>query len=360
MRVLYIARSTLFTEKGGDTVQITRTAQNLRDAGIDVDIRLTHEKIDYTPYTLLHFFNIIRPADILYHIHKARKPYVVSPVLVDYSEHDKHHRTGISGWLFRYLHRDTIEYLKTIARWLLQKDRLQSKSFLWKGQRRSIQYILRHAAMVLPNSALEYEQLLTWYHIPAGYSIVPNGVDTTLFNAHQNMHKDENLVISVARIEGIKNQLNLVKALNDTPFRLLLIGSPAANQKKYYAHCRHMAAANVSFIDHLPQEALIPYYQKAKVHILPSWFETCGLSSLEAGAMGCNLVITGKGYAREYFGNQVFYCNPDSPASILEAVQKAAAATGNTSLRNNILSKFTWQQAATQTAAAYRQAVPVI
>jgi glycosyltransferase involved in cell wall biosynthesis len=360
MRVLFIARSTLFTEKGGDTVQITRTAQCLQHAGIHVDIRLTHEKIDYTAYSLLHFFNIIRPADIVYHVRKACKPFVVSPILVDYSEHDKHYRTGISGWLFRYLHRDAIEYIKTIARWLLGKDILKSKSYLWKGHRRSIQYILRQAAMVLPNSMLEYKRLTACYQLHPGYTIVPNGVDTDLFAYGEAIQKDPRLVVSVARVEGIKNQLNLVRALNNTPFRLLLIGSPAVNQKKYYNACRHIASDNVSFIDHLPQEALIPYYQKAKVHILPSWFETCGLSSLEAGVMGCNLVITSKGYTSEYFGNDAIYCDPANPASILEAVEKAADRECDVSLRNNILSNYTWQQAAAQTAAAYRQVLHTI
>jgi len=38
-------------------------------------------------------------------------------------------------------------------------------------------------------------------------------------------------VLCIARIEGIKNQLNLIKALNDTEFNVLLIGSHAPNQK---------------------------------------------------------------------------------------------------------------------------------
>ena len=85
-----------------------------------------------------------------------------------------------------------------------------------------------------------------------------------------------------------------------------------------------LAAKNIHFIDHLPQEELIHYYQKAKVHVLPSWFETCGLSTLEAAAMGCNIVITNKGYASEYFNDHAFYCDPSSPASILDAIYKAS------------------------------------
>ncbi|MBK7308934.1 MAG: glycosyltransferase [Chitinophagaceae bacterium] len=55
------------------------------------------------------------------------------------------------------------------------------------------------------------------------------------------------------------------------------------------------AAGNIVFAGRLTQTALANYYARARVHVLPSWFETCGLSSLEAAAMGCNIVITARG-----------------------------------------------------------------
>src|SRR5215471_12791620 len=133
MKVAIIARSTLHTVKGGDTYQVIRTAAGLRKIGITADIRLTNETIAYDEYDLLHFFNIIRPADILYHIHKTDRPFIVTPILVDYSEFDKYHRGGFAGFIFRFLSPTSIEYVKTISRWLLGKDALKSKSYLWKG-----------------------------------------------------------------------------------------------------------------------------------------------------------------------------------------------------------------------------------
>ena len=73
MNVLFVVRSTLFTVKGGDTTQVIETAAQLRLLGVETDIKLAGEKIDYSPYDLLHFFNIIRPADILVHIKKSKK-----------------------------------------------------------------------------------------------------------------------------------------------------------------------------------------------------------------------------------------------------------------------------------------------
>jgi glycosyltransferase involved in cell wall biosynthesis len=356
MKVAIIARSTLYSVPGGDTVQAMQTARHLNEMGISVTIKLSNEEIAYNDYDLLHFFNLIRPADILYHSKKAGKPFVVSTILVDYSEYDKHHRKGI-GALFSYLPANNIEYLKTIARWLLGKDHLSSISYIWKGHRKSIIEILKRANSILPNSESEYKRVMQTYPYPVKYNVVPNGIDPLLFNYDNTLKKDEQLVLCVARIEGIKNQLNLIKALNNTGFRLLLIGAHSPNQTAYYNECRNIAAANVSFINHVPQHDLVKYYQQAKVHILPSWFETTGLSSVEAAAMGCSIVITDKGDTREYFGNDAFYCDPAQPNQILAAVQKASVAGFNEHLREKILEKYTWTQAAIHTLKAYQLAL---
>lgn len=358
MRVAIITRSTLYTVPGGDTVQAVQTARHLAELDIAAEIKLTNEVIDYGQYDLLHFFNLTRPADILNHSRTARKPFVVSTILVNYGEYDKLHRKEI-GVLFGLLPTERIEYLKTIARWLLGRDNLASPSYLWKGQYRSIAEILNKAAMILPNSNSEYRRIIQKYPCKVPHRVVPNGVDGDLFQRDLSVQKDDNLVLCVARIEGIKNQLNLIKALNNTEFRLLLIGSHAPNQKGYYAQCRSVAAANISFIDHLPQHELVDYYKLAKVHVLPSWFETTGLSSLEAGAMGCNIVITDRGDAKEYFGQHAFYCDPGNPQSIRQAVEKASYCRYNENLHPMIMKRYTWKQAAIQTLKAYQQTIIV-
>ena len=353
IRVAMIIRSTLYTAKGGDTVQALQTAKNLILNGIKVDIKLTGELIEYDEYDLLHFFNITRPADILCHIKKSRKPFVVSTILIDYSEYDKYYRKGIAGMLFRFLSADGIEYMKAISRRLLGKDKLMSLPYIWKGHRRSIIEILKQAALLLPNSDSEYERLKQLYGCNGNYRIIPNGIDPALFRFNQKIEKDPLLVLCVGRIEGIKNQLNLIRAINNSKYKLVIIGSPAQNQLSYYRTCREIAGPNISFIEYLPQEELVCYYQRAKVHVLPSWFETTGLSSLEAAAMGCSIVITDKGDTREYFGSDAAYCGPASPESIYAAVEKAASLPLNTRLQSKIITRYTWQQATLSTVEAY-------
>ena len=355
IKVAMIVRTTIYTVRGGDTVQVLQTAAHLNGQHVSVDIKLTNEKIDYKQYDLLHFFNITRPADILYHIYRSGKPFVVSTILIDYSEYDRHYRKGFSGKLFRYVSTDGIEYLKTMSRWLLGKDKLMTLSYAWKGQRKSVIEILKKASLLLPNSHSEYKRLVQQYNCKTDYIVVPNGIDPNLFSFDETIEKDPLLLICVARIEGIKNQLNLIRALNGTKFSLVIIGTAAPNQQSYYQECREIASDNIQFIEHLPQEELISYYQKARVHVLPSWFETTGLSSLEAAVMGCNIVITDKGDTTEYFNTDAIYCNPLLPESIYIAVEKAAALPPNKSLQEKILIYYTWQQATIQTMEAYKR-----
>lgn len=357
IKVAMITRSTLFTARGGDTVQAVQTARVLGDHGISVDIKLTNEEINYERYNLLHFFNITRPADILYHIGKAKTPFVVSTILINYSEYDRNHRKGLPGMIFRFLPADAIEYLKAISRWTIGKDRLMSLSYVWKGQKRSVMHVLKHARLLLPNSDSEYNRLTQKYNCSSDYMVIPNGVDTGLFRFDRNMQKDDKLVLCVARIEGVKNQLNLIRALNNTEYKLLIIGTAAPNQQSYYRACCEVAASNISFIEHLPQEELVKYYQKAKVHVLPSWFETTGLSSLEAAAMGCNIVITDKGDTREYFGDDAFYCEPSSPENIYASVEKASSSPFNKNLQKRITTLYTWQRASLCTIEGYKKVI---
>ncbi|HUB62366.1 MAG TPA: glycosyltransferase family 4 protein [Puia sp.] len=358
MKVLFISRSTLFSGPGGDTVQITKTAEGLRNAGIEVDIRLSNEEIDYRPYDLIHFFNIIRPADILRHIFRSHKPYVISTIYVDYYEFDANFRKGMARPLFRLLSADGIEFLKVLARRLTSGEQVISRRYLVWGHRRSVRYIIRHARCLLPNSHSEYMRLVARYGIQQKYRVVPNAVDQKLFSLpSDDSGRASNVVLCVGRIEGIKNQLQLVRALNDTGYTLFLIGSAAPNQPEYYSECRKIAAPNIRFVEPIAQEELVRYYAMAKVHVLPSWFETTGLSSLEAAAMGCNIVITDKGDTREYFGDDAWYCDPASADSIRSAVDRAASALRSERLIQRIAQHYTWETAAAETAAAYRTIV---
>lgn len=355
MRVVFIVRSNLYSTKGGDTIQVRETAEQLMRIGVSVDIKLTNETIDYSIYDLLHFFNIIRPADILMHMNRSNKPYVISTIFVEYSEFDKKHRKGFAGLLFKFLSPGFIEYTKTLARLVKGNDGIVSREYLWLGQKKSIQKVLSGASYLLPNSESEYDRLKKNFAVTNRYRVIPNGVSELFIENNEYEKKDASMVICVARIEGIKNQLNLVKALRNTAFKLFIIGGFSPNQEKYYKECKRLATSNITFIQHVPQLDLIKFYRKAKVHILPSWFETTGLSSLEAATLGCNVVITDRGDAKEYLNKYAFYCDPALPESIFEAVAAASKAQVDPALAEMVKRNYSWKKAAEETYKVYKE-----
>ena len=360
LHILYILRASSATVKGGDTIQAYKTAEALRALGLRIDIRLCNEKnIDYSQYQLLHFFNIIRPADLLPHIQKSKLPYVVSTIFVDYTAYEQQDKS-LKGRLLNFFNRDTKEYLKAVARLLVNGERIGSLQYILLGQKKSIQYILKNAAVLLPNSESEYQRLVKAYGVEKTYQVVCNSADTDLFNCTDASidQKTPNMVLCVARIEGRKNQLNLIKALNNTAFELYLIGNPAPNHMAYYKACKLAAAANIHFISELSQNELAAYYQKAKVHVLPSWFETTGLSSLEALFSGCSLVLTKYGDTQEYFPEAShFYCDPYSHLSIRKAIEQAALNNPSIATIQAARAKYNWQNTATQTLLTYKKAI---
>jgi glycosyltransferase involved in cell wall biosynthesis len=370
MNVLFIARASLHSNRGGDTIQLHKTAAGLEELGVRVTIRLADEDISYANYDLIHFFNLLRPADILRHARNAEKPYVISPLFVDYSEADRRTRKGMLSLLLRIFSPDQVEYGKVFARRLRNGERVSSPDYWWRGQRGSIRRVLRDAAMLLPNSVSEFHRLQHEFPFTCPYKVVPNAIDPHIFSlsapgnsnvlgAAPDTCREKDLVLSAARIDGIKNQLNLIRAINGSDLRLILIGSPAVNQQAYYEECRREAGPTITFVEAVSQENLASYYRRAKVHALPSWFETTGLSSLEAAAMGCSIVITAKGDTKEYFGDDAVYCDPASPDSIREALYRALRQGPSARLREKVLSHYNWRQTAAATLEAYRSVLGI-
>ena len=361
LTILFISRASLFSIKGGDTIQVLNTADALRKAGVTVDTRLCNEKnIDYSRYNLIHFFNIRHPADMLLHIRKSNLPYVISTIYVDYTKPLNRKNKGLKDTFLNLFSGNAQEYIKTIGKSVLQGEKIISRNYLWTGHKKSVQRVLKNAVILLPNSENEYKRLVKSYGIEKKYMVIPNGADPEIFNYSNDVisKKDKNMVLCVARIELIKNQLNLIKALNDTRFSLYLVGNPAPNHIAYYNECKKISSANIHFINEMPQGELVNYYKKAGVHVLPSWFETTGLASLEALFCGCNIVVTKYGDTTEYFdAKECFYCDPSSAASIREAIEKAAVHEINSQYIDFAISLYNWQRAAEKTIEAYQQVI---
>ncbi|HEU5222474.1 MAG TPA: glycosyltransferase family 4 protein [Candidatus Lumbricidophila sp.] len=356
MKIAMISRATLYTSPGGDTKQIDETAAELRALGARVDIFTADQAVPYDEYELLHFFNAIRPADIIRHVKRSRLPFVLSTIFVEYGGVNESGRGGLVGALKRALPAGAFEYVKTVARAIRNGERIVSPEYLWLGHERSIRWVAGHAACLLPNSESEYRRFVARFPVATPHRVVPNGINLTSIGREYPVdERYAGAVISMGRIESRKNQLGLIRAMNGAEVPLYIHGTASPNNRDYYDVCVAEAAANVHIKGHLAETELYTAYANAKVHVLPSYFETTGLSSLEAAAMGCNVVVSPGGDTRDYFGDDAWYCDPDSVESIRTAVDMALAAPFRTELRDRILAEYTWPKAAEATLAAYRE-----
>lgn len=355
MVVFFVVRDSLFAVPGGDTVQATQTLSALSELGVDAYlVCASHDPPKRNP-DLLHVFNLTRPGDVLPWISRYPDvPLVISPIYVEY-----HHasfgslRVTVSN-LLRVFGPDAIEYVKRIVRFIARSERPMSMEYLWRGHRRSVRYVLRRARLLLPNSVSEYERIVRDYRISKPYVVVPNGIDAKVFDyVETEPHpRYQDAVLCVGRIEPIKNQLRVVRALSDAPYKVFIIGKHGPGSAAYYEMCRRSAGCNVEFVEGLPQAELARAFRAARVHVLASWFETTGLVSLEAAAMGCSIVVTDRGDQAEYFSGIATFCDPSSETSIRQAVDESWNSVPLDS-GTVIRTRYTWSHAARETYRAY-------
>lgn len=365
LKVLFITRPTVFTGPGGDTIQLLKTKEHLELLDVSVDIA-DDKDLDFMGYDLIHFFNLRNPQDILQHVVKAKQlsiPTVLSTIWGSYNECDRKTRKGFQKWIANNVSEYTLEYLKTTARIILNANFHSGMlRYLFKGHYRSQQFIARNIDVLLPNSPTELERVVSDMKLNSFNGLwVANAVDTSVFDSSKSFsgkYKEfEGCLLSAARVEIRKCQLDLIKAVKDLPYKLVIVGKPSPNSRAYYDECVREAGPNVVFINHVDQDELAELYHVAKAHALISWMETPGLSSLEAAMMNCNVLVTDRGDTKFYFEDFAEYCEPGDVESIRNGIISVMNKEFNPGFKSRIISNFTWQHTAQQTFDAYQLAL---
>ena len=359
MRVIMINRPSALSIYGGDTTQMLKTKEYLQRVGVEVDICLEYPpSLSGERYDLVHVFNLQTASYTLDQVKWAKRyeyPVVLSPIFWKFEER---------GWredTLRYdrrFHLISQELGSSRARFYLEHELLRD--------RRAQLRILNLVDWILPNARSELHILEDTFHLELEQkmTIVPNGVDASVFHPDRASPDEAvgelgmcNYILECARIEPCKGQLALLEALGETIWTVVFVGG--IGNRRYYQECQDYARnrGNVFFLGAVPHKDLPQFYAAAKAHTLPSYRETPGLASLEAGAMGCNIVTTMVGSAHEYFGDDAWYCDPEDIGSIKSALCAAHSAPKSDNLQKRILKRYTWEEAARQTRRAYEEAL---
>jgi glycosyltransferase involved in cell wall biosynthesis len=370
MKVLFInSRLDAHQNPGGDSIQIIKTKAALEQLGVSIEVRGPNNLEDLSSYEIAHVFNIQEPESteqVFERLIKRNVPIVLSPIYWDvfaYWFESSVQKRVIWRQLIRLFGKRFARNIYT--KWLLLKA---PSTIKWQIQAR----LLRIANWVLPNSRAETLLLQDVFRLDNSFrekvDTIPNGIDPKLYYvlpvpnlAFQQKYRVKDFILQVGTINPVKNQLRVINSLFDMPCPLVFIGKAHSSIPEYVEICKTRAEerGNVIFIEHVPHHDLPGVYASAAAHVLPSWRETPGLVSLEAGATGCRVISTSIGSAREYFGDLAWYCYPDEPNTIRSAIDTALKTPPSLALRNLILEKYTWEKAAEATLVSYEKILNV-
>jgi len=333
---------------GGHRVQMYETGRALRDLGVCVREDISRQP-DLNEIDLVHAFGLTAE-DVRYCRNRGR-PVLLSTIYWEQSYRYYRHRSRLIPRVVRDVG-GAARAAKIRLRGMMPVVNA-AKSAL----RREMELLAAFEAadLLLPNSYGEMRAIENEIGPSTPSRVVPNGVNPSIFLADQPTDDRRQAILCVGRIEPHKNQLGVIEALRGSGLDLVIVGPSHPHHRQYLERCHEAGAGWVSFHEECTQEEIALLLRSARVHVLASGFETTGLVSLEAGLSGCRVVSTSRGYAREYLGDDAFYCDPETPNSILRAVNAAIAAPTSRRLQERILAHYTWAHAGRATLDAYNE-----
>src|SRR3989344_4379710 len=188
----------------------------------------------------------------------------------------------------------------------------------------------------------------------SGYSLLHG---THILNKTTNAYKMLKMAsIILTDSKAGKNVLTLIKIASRHKLPLLIIGSSSyQGGNEYYKLCKKFVKKNIIFIDKIDHDGslLSSAYAAAKAVVLPSWLENPGLSVLEGGLAGANVLVTSRGSAREYFEDYASYINPFDNKDIERKLLMVYKKEKDKELSIHIKKKFIWEVVTNKIKEAY-------
>ncbi|MEO0102093.1 MAG: glycosyltransferase family 4 protein [candidate division WOR-3 bacterium] len=341
MRILFGSLQALNLMEGGAKTQVLMLKKYLESLGVEVS--LFRDFQDYSPkdFSLFHLF---AAEGGTYHLGRVIKglemKIIISPIFYSRQSPLKLKLINSSFSLLRRFSGIWTEHLYV-------KD------------------LCTMADWVAPNTQKEKELLIKGLGIKKDkITVIPNGVEERFYYAQPDLfsetYKLKDFILYTGHIGwGRKNVLRLLRVLERLKHPAVLIGK--VFDTEYTKKCLTIVKRCpwIKIIDHLPHSSplLESAYSACSVFVLPSLYETPGLSALEAGLAGANVVITKYGGTEEYYKEFATYINPYSEKSIEKGIREALVKKKSEDLREHIRKNFLWQFAAEKLLSLYQKLI---
>ncbi|MDY6090805.1 MAG: glycosyltransferase [Bdellovibrionota bacterium] len=350
-KILFVIRNNAFTQRGGDTVLMERLREALIKKGFIVDICEDRDKTDFSKYDIVHLFNFVLPQDTTdagVRASKANVPFVVTTLFEDFEVY-YNQSVALTKFFVNYYNnnknpdffRNTRKYIKAIP----------------SSGKLNVVWLCEYADALLTSGKSESDNIIKSYNPKARVYESHYGLNMTLKGDKERFYQKygiKDFVFCVGRFEVRKNQLMLLKALEDVDIPVVLASGGFSYQADYNHFVRNFKRKGKTVIlEKLDLQDLADAYAACKVHALASFYELPGLVSLEAANYGANVVVTDYGSIRDYLGDLAFYCDPYNTESIKNAVIAAYYAPVDPRLKQKV-SEYSWDRCADETIKAYK------
>ena len=190
-------------------------------------------------------------------------------------------------------------------------------------------------------------------------TVVPNGVNVEKFTAKIEPSRSGKIIITTSRLVKKNGIADLITALTYLPTEVSLwvLGIGKEEHSLRQLACKIGLENRVKFLGQVDGSQIPEYLAKADVFVRPSLSEGLGNSFLEAMAAGLPTVGTAIGGISDFLkaGETGWICEVKNPKSVAEQIKFILNPANSEQVkkitnqgRNLVLSKYTWDQVATE------------
>jgi D-inositol-3-phosphate glycosyltransferase len=214
---------------------------------------------------------------------------------------------------------------------------------------------MRDCQRIITSTAREKEAIIRLYGTaPDKISVVPCGVNLEMFKpmgraaARRSLAMtDDKILLFVGRIDPLKGLDKLLESLSFIKYpgriKLVVIGGDedsrdAINRSQLIAE-QLGVAGNVSFLGTVKHHELPSYYNAADICVVPSYYESFGLVTLESLACGTPVVATDVGEMHHIIrpGVTGYIVDDNEPVKIAESIDRSLASIDGNDMSETVI-----------------------